>query len=360
MSKKLLIFALLFLTAGLFLAGITSAQENQKIFKGTFLKTGDSVKIDQEIDGDVIVAARELIINSKINGDVLAVAENMEINAEVEGDVRVIAKNLVIKGKIAKNTNILAMDAKIEKEAVLGKDLLISSQFLKSQGVIKGSMNGAVQWAEIGEAVDGNIDIKLKDGKLIIYPQTKIGGQLRYTAKQDADIGDNVNVAGGIKKVEPEIPSKSPADYFGKIIALFSMIALGMAVIIIDKKNTMRAVDEIIKHPNKSILYGVLYFFIIPVITIILFFTLIGIPIALILFAIYFILLYAAQVFSGIAVGKAILKNKKEIWSMVFGMIILIIFTSLPIIGLAFKVVAIFIGMGAIINVKREMLKENS
>lgn len=360
MSKKFLIFTLLFLTAGLLLAEITSAQENKEVFKGTFFKAGNSIKIDQEIDGDVIVAAQELIINSKIRGDVLAVAENMEINGEVDGDVRVMARNLVINGKIGKNTNIFAIDAKIGKDAVLEKDLLISSQLFKSEAIIKGDIKGAMQAAELGNTINGNIDIKLNDGKLIVYPETKVGGHLNYTAKQDADIGDGVSAEGGVKKIEPKAVPKSSINYFGKIVALFGMIALGMAVLIIDKKNTMRAVDEIIKHPNKSVLYGLLYFIIVPVIAIILVFTLIGVPIALILLALYFILLYAAQVFSGIAIGKMILKSKKEIWSMVFGMTVLIIFTSLPFIGPAFKLIAIFIGAGAIVNTKKNILKEQN
>lgn len=358
--KKTLLFASLFFAETILFTGMTRAQENKEVFKGTFFKAGNSIKIDQEIDGDVIVAAQELIINSKIHGDVLAVAENMEINGEVDGDVRVMARNLVINGKIGKNTNIFAIDAKIGKDAVLGNDLLLSSQSFMSQGIIQGDMNGIMRDGQIGNTVNGNIDLKLDDGKLVISPQTKVGGHLNYTAKQDADIGDGVSAEGGVKKIEPKAVPKSSINYFGKIVALFGMIALGMAVLIIDKKNTMRAVDEIIKHPNKSVLYGLLYFIIVPVIAIILVFTLIGVPIALILLALYFILLYAAQVFSGIAIGKMILKSKKEIWSMVFGMTVLIIFTSLPFIGPAFKLIAIFIGAGAIVNTKKNILKEQN
>ncbi|MFH0856469.1 MAG: polymer-forming cytoskeletal protein [bacterium] len=379
MSKKILLFITLFLAGAILCVSAVFAQDvkneiientcegkegcaiNRDVFKGTFLKSGGSIKIDQEIDGDVIVMAKELVITSKIHGDVLAAAENIEINGDVDGDVRVMAKTLTINGKIGKNTNVLAIDVKIEKDAVLEKDLLISSQSLRSAGIIKGNLQGALQTAELGNIIEGNVKIKLNDnGKLIVYPDTKIGGCVTYTAAQNADIGNNVDAVGGIKKLEPVIPRKNLSDYFGKIVALFSMIALGMAAMMIDKKNTARAADEILHHTNKSIIYGLIYFIAIPLIAIILMFTLIGIPIALILLAFYLILLYAGLVFSGIAIGEALFKNKKEMWNIVVGMIIIVVLTSLPIIGFACKLVAIFIGMGAIINVKREMLKEQN
>lgn len=338
-------------------------EKDQNIFKGNFYKISEeTVTIDQEIDGDVMVIAKELKINSPVKGDVLAIGRNIEINGEVEGDVRIAGEKTVILSKVGKGVNILAGEAEFGENSQIGKNVLIYADNFKNKGIIKGNIDGKMGIAELGNLIEGNINIKLNEnGNLIVYPQTTINGNLTYTATKNATIDNNAVIKGQINHLEAATTDNRP-NIFGKIISLFSMIALGMVAIIIDKKNTLRAVNELLNSPAKSILYGIAYFILIPVVSLILIFTIIGAPIALILMALYFIILYVAQIFAGIAIGNLFFEKTKiktnEIWIMAFGMIILVTAVSLPIIGFSFRMIFIFLGMGAIINTKRNILKE--
>lgn len=348
-SVKILLISLL-------LWPIAIHAQSEKI-SGNLFKIADTVEINQEVEGDVMVLAGTLKINAKVGGDVLAIAENMEINADIGGDLRVAAKNLDINAKVAKNTNVLAASASVGKAAELGKDIYISSREFKTNGAIGGNLKGNFTNAEIGGNINGNVDITLEEyGKLVIYPGSSIGN-LRYRAKEPAQIPAAAIIKGGVEY--NELPSKAEKiNYFGKIISLFSMIALGMAILFLDKKNTISTAKEIISHPNKSFFYGLLYFIGIPAASFILIFTIIGMPLALILLAVFGILLYLSQVCAGIALGTALAGKKfDQFWSMILGLIILIILTSLPWIGGAFRLLAIFIGMGGIVNVKKNSLK---
>lgn len=351
-TKLLLLFLISFLP-------IAIHAQSEKI-SGNFFKIADTVEINQEVEGDVMVLAGTLTINAKVGGDVLAIAENMEINADIGGDLRVAAKNLDINAKVAKNTNVLAASASVGKVAELGKDIYISSREFKTNGAIGGNLKGNFTNAEIGGNINGNADITLEEyGKLVIYPDSSIGN-LRYRAKEPTQIPAATIIKGGVEY--NELPSEAEKiNYFGKIISLFSMIALGMAILFLDKKNTISTAKEIISHPNKSFFYGLLYFLAMPIVAILLMFTIIGMPIALILLAIYAILIYVSQVIAGIALGTAATGKKLDrLWSMILGLTVLIILASLPWIGGAFRVFAILIGMGGIINVKKRRLKESN
>ncbi|MFH1192360.1 MAG: polymer-forming cytoskeletal protein [bacterium] len=343
----------------------TTAEKTAAPSNKNFYRAGAIIEINEPVNGDVIVMAQKLKINAPVSGDVIAIAEEIKINNDIEGDLRIAGKNVIINGKIKKNANIFSVNTEIGKTAMLEKDLLIYGQTILNNGIIKGDLNASADKKfELKNAIEGNADIKLGDtGKLIICPNSSINGNLSYTSIKEADIADGAIINGEKKHINPEdAKQKTSINWFWKLIALFSMLALGMVVIMIDKKNTMSAAGEIIKHSNKSLLFGILYIISIPAISIALLFTLIGIPISIILLAIFFILLYASQVFASIALGKILTKKYKisDINAMIIGVLVFTILVSLPWIGDAIKLLAILIGLGAIINTKRMMLKESN
>lgn len=343
-------------------------EQNENIYRGSFLKfSNEEIVIDQVIDGDVIVIAESLKITNNVKGDVLALAENIEINGEIEGDVRIAGKNIIINSAINKNVNIFSLNTEINQNSKIGKSILIASRTLKVKGLIKGDMDASAEFIEFGGNIEGNIKADLgEQGNLIITPESKIKGSLNYYSAKEFEIPKSAVISGEIKHSLPSNNNQKGNIWLmllGKLISLLSMTLIGIAALSIDKKNTMKAVNEIILKPSKSALYGIGYFFLIPIISFILFFTIIGFPLALITVVVYLILLYISQIFSAIAIGTVImrkLKNVNEKSAMILGIIIFVILASIPVIGFYFKMMAIFFGIGTIINTKREILKETN
>ena len=102
-----------------------------------------------------------------------------------------------------------------------------------------------------------------------------------------------------------------------------------------------------------------------PLLIFILVLTIIGFPLAVILGVAYFIILYISQVIAGIALGFFAVslfagRNYRGslMWPMILGMILFVTLTSLPFLGWTLKSILIFWGFGALIEAKRELLKE--
>ncbi|MFC1613222.1 hypothetical protein ACFL23_02720 [Patescibacteria group bacterium] len=347
-------------------------------YDGTFFRIGEDLQIDNDVNGDVIVIAKSLTINGNINGDVIAVvAETIEINGIVSGDVRIATKNIILNSKIGRNINAFSVNLQLGKDAIAGGDILMSSNYFKNEGIIEGSIKGNIENVEISNLIGGDVDIDLGDkGKLDIAPNTVIQGSLFYSASQEAVIDNTVVIHGETKYeiVEDKLVNVSSINIFAKLVTLFGMLVVGMVLLAIFKKRINQPIEEIKKHPTKSLLWGIGYLIFIPIISFLLMFTIIGIPIALIILAIYFILLYVSQVFCGIVIGKLVTrkggiplnssgdeqkekslnkgKGKEGIafWQMAVGMFIFIVIVSLPVVGPSFRLLAILLGMGAIIN----------
>jgi hypothetical protein len=88
-------------------------------------------------------------------------------------------------------------------------------------------------------------------------------------------------------------------------------------------------------------------------------------PLALIIVPVYFISLYIAKVLAGFTLGlllfDKLFKGKYKnslIWPLISGLIIFVVIGSIPIFGWIFKLLVIFWALGAIIQVKQEIIKE--
>jgi len=358
--------------------------EEDYTYQGTFFRINEDLRIDNDVNGDVIVMAKNLTINGNISGDVIAaVAETLKINGTVLGDVRIVAKNIVFNSEIGKNVNAIAMNAELGESALVGGDILIACRQLKNEGIIEGGIKGIIEDVQLANLIGGDVDIDLGDkGELNIAPHTVIQGNLFYSAPQEAVIDGTVVVQGETKykTVEKKFVKVSKINVFSKMVSLFGMLVVGMVIIAIFKKRINEPIEEIKKHPVKSLLWGIVYLIFIPIIAFLLMFTIIGLPIALIILAVYSILLYVSQVFCGIVIGNLVRRNggispkqspeehkeqssksgkvEKEgisFWQMAVGIFIFIFIVSIPVIGPSLKLLAILLGMGAIISYFRNL-----
>lgn len=339
----------------------THALENKEIpeelgvKKETFFAFNEYVKIDDSINDDVIAIAKKIEINGSVKGDVLAIAEEIKINGDVMGDVRIISRNVHINSKIKKNVNILGMDAQISGTAEIGGNILFSINKFSSNGIIKGSLKGFARNFEIGNLVEGDIDVTIaKNGSVSLLPGTTIRGNLFYSSPREAIVGENATVLGQINHSRSsEKAGSKKINLFNKIISLFSLLAVGLVLLSLFKQSVRMMNEKLLNESAKCFLWGALFIIFIPIISILLMLTIIGLPLALILLALYAVILYVSQVLTGIALGRILFVKLKrplsDLGEMILGMLLFTILVSLPIIGAPLRILGILWGTGAIV-----------
>ncbi len=119
-----------------------------------------------------------------------------------------------------------------------------------------------------------------------------------------------------------------------------------------------------IAKPAVSIGWGLVFFALIPFVSFLLLFTIIGIPFAFIAMVMYFIGIYIARVFIAVAFGsylmKLINKNKESSLglSLIVGLVVYFLLTTLPIVGWLIKLLTWWWAWGAIFMIKTDILKK--
>lgn len=377
-TKKLLLFLGLALLLALPFAGqaaINKASENVylpsgEVHQGNYYAGGNAVEIAGTVNGDVFVVGNSITISGTVNGDVFAAASNIRVSGDVDGSVRVAASNVSFDGKVSRNIMGAGSNLVISETAEVGKHVTLAGAVVDVRGKVGGNLEIAGNTATIANEVGGDTYIKI-DGKLTLLPQASLKGNLDYHAMKKISLEERELVQGEtvyhpfVKKPKRGaiLGFIAVGYFFGKLVQLFGMFIVALVIIYLGRKKVLEIANLMIKRPGAQIGRGVVWFFLTPLVCILLLVTLIGIPLALITAVLYVVMLYLSKVFASIALGVLLAKGfgwekASLVMKMIIGVIAFVILKSLPIIGWLICLVAIWWGFGAIIEMKKKAWKE--
>ncbi|MBI4652645.1 polymer-forming cytoskeletal protein [Candidatus Kuenenbacteria bacterium] len=342
---------------------------SSEIIEDDLIAFGEIIEINGLIKGDLFVVGQIITINGNVEGDIIGLGQQITINGKVNGNVRILGQTIKFNNQVDKNINVFGESIFFSEKSKVEKNLLILGENIEINGKVNGNIYGNGEKISLNNEINKIINLNVTS--LVLQSNAIINGDLYYRAPQKAKIQSGAQISG---KTFYKIPSFEKKEkkytitfFFWKLVHLFGFLIIGLIFTSLFRKKTLEIIDQIKKTPWKNIGFGIIYFFITPIILLLLIALLIGMPLAFIGGCLYFILLYLSQLFVGMTIGikidKKIRKPKEGveqnlIWPMSLGMIILIILFSVPYLGFFFKLIIIWIGLGGTIeSVKIKMQK---
>jgi hypothetical protein len=264
--------------------------------------------------------------------------------------------NVVLKGTVGKNINARGGSISLE-------------------GLAHGNVDIAGNAVSVAAPVEGNARIIAET--LSITPAASFKGSVDYwTRSGTANFGDTL--AGGQKAVfHPEFqrlvhePKKGMAAFFvamGGVFTLLSLLSAAVYILLLvffTKTFFGEAAKYLQRKPWKSFGIGLLFLILMPVLIVMLFLTLVGIPLAFLAIAMYVFTLFFSVPLTAMIVAKWIESTYKQKWNkpfffgVSFGLfIILKLLGFIPILGWIAKGILIMMGLGALLATKTMKLKK--
>jgi cytoskeletal protein CcmA (bactofilin family) len=331
-----------------------------------YYAAGDSVVLSGTVNGDVYVAGGNVIIEGVVNGDVLVAGGNITIRGRVTNDVRAIGGNITVSGQTGGSVSMVGGNLNVPNGGRIGGSLVAAGGNLEVFGPVTLSIDAAAGQITVGTVVGR--DITATAGQLTITSRSEVNGGLYYWSNMQADIQQGASIIGPI--VFHELPKEfdtrperdatryfSGAALFLAFMSLVSRFILGLILLALLPVFVKTMVNTIREKPGKSILFGLIAMILVPIIFIILFITAVGIPIALILMAIFWILWYLAPIFVALFIGEKIVK-KINGWALLVGLLIYELLKFIPVLGWLIGLVVAMWGLGAFLIREREMYGE--
>jgi len=316
--------------------------------------SADRTRIDGDVDGDLIVFSREVEVNGHVKGDILGFAEELYVNGPVDGNVRVFAKSFSLQSTVGRNLMLWCQDVDLNEKSVVGGTITAGGDDLNLGGTINGD---ALMFADTVD-ITGTMghDILMHSAELTIGPNAEVKGHIKYNGRKQPTVSPTAKLGS---PMEVEIVKRthrpnysSPDYYFHQLLSWGARFVFGLAMLLM-APGFFLEVETALKKFGATTGFGILFLCAVPIIAILVCFTVVGLGIGIAGILLYAITLYAGRVFVGGWLGGQILGTSPgagaAIARLALGLGLIQVVTMLPYLGLLISSIVTVWGVGGII-----------
>ena len=341
--------------------GQTTTVPKGETKSGTFYATGQTVTVDGTIDGDLICGGQTVQINGPVHGDVICAGQTVTVNGPVDGSVRLAGQTLNINGTVGRNVTVAGQVFGLGSGASVAGDLGVLTQSATLSGPVAKTVYGATGNLTIDDKVS-SVDAQVANS-LTLGGSANVAGNLTYASDNTYNV-DKSKVGGQVQHNQPvareqRTPSHNAgnaiAEWFGWVLYWLAAALVTALVLVWLLPRMMRRVNKLmLEHPGRSLLWGLVVTILTPLVAILLMVTIIGIPVALLLGALWFLALVTSGLFAGVAVGEWITGRtgwqKGSLYAAaVVGIVATVIVFNIPFIGWLLALLATWWAVGGLV-----------
>lgn len=341
MEKKLLSLLVLFMILFSVLPLLAGAQNEEDYLKytssGNAFGGGDNIRIDQDIQGDLVLAGSRLEINGNIMDDFIGAGGELIINGDITGNIMAVGGTIRVNGDVGGDLVVAGGQIFLSKDSTVEGDILLAGSEVILNGVVNGDGSVSAGTLRTGE------DFELK-GDLELEAEN-------YPADLEDNVGGNLNITTAT--TQEQYAGTGGAGIFSFILGLIAALALGF-ILIYTFPSFVTGLAEVARFSTlKAGLIGFLLLIFVPVLSAILLITIFGWSLSILLVLLFALALLIATVPIKLLTGAWVYDKifKREASKMIYylvGAVIFAIIYQIPFLGWLVRFVAVLIGLGAI------------
>lgn len=372
--------ALIFLLGILFSVGSFGQVDNEgdvlinKAQSDDVYEAGETIKVSASVDGDLVIAGGKLTVNDSIKGDLTAAGGELFLNGYIADDVRIAVGRAIIDSEIGDDLVVFAGEIVLTENAKINGNLKCFAGKIEMDGEVIGELN--VKGTEV--LVNGTVKeaSKISGETITIGPNAKFYGPVDYwNSDGELDFEDAlVNTKAHFNENLAEEQSDLSVTTLGTAsLALWVFYVLSAFLVILVlhalfKSAFSKAVEDLEKNWLKSFAYGLIYLVGIPLMILMAFLMIIGIPLGLFATGVFIFSLLLGHLVAALLLAYFYKSQKQKKWgfwgitflALLFA-VILRALTIIPFVGTLISIIILSISYGAltlkVINSKKELGK---
>jgi cytoskeletal protein CcmA (bactofilin family) len=320
--------------------------------------TGQTVTIAGRATGDVFAAGQTVVVTGTVDGDLIAAAQQVVVDGTVNGDVRAAGAVVTVNGRVGHSVSGLAQQVTVSSSGRVDGSLVAAGETISALGAVGRGMTVGGGTVQLGGPVGGNVVAWAET--LSLAPNTRIGGNLEYYSERQSEVPGGT-VAGQVQyhpvqREQRQPPLLNGLFDFGGLVWLVGSAILGALAIVMAPRASARAVELGRQQPLLTFGLGLLALFAVPVAAVLIGITLVGIPLALAVAALYAVGLMLAWPALGLIVGAEVGRwvPRREplpvLAALVVGLIVLHLVTHVPVLGGLVAFLGLTFGLGLIVQ----------
>jgi cytoskeletal protein CcmA (bactofilin family) len=338
------------------------------VHNGDYFAVGDSIEISGTVNGDVYLLAEQVVVDGIVNGDVLAAGGSIDISGKVSHNARLLAGQVLIGGQINHNVTVISANMQLLSSGLIGGNLVATSGNVDLAGTIQSNVTMLASNARNSSVIQNDLNAYV--GQMRITSKAHIGGNIDYRSNEEIWIESGAAIGGTVTHHPSFVSELVHGTWIqgflvgSKVIAflmnfLYSFV-IGVILIKIFPKNLESTLHALQNHPWKSVGTGVVLLIVLPLASLILLMTILGVPFALTLIAANIIGLYTAKVYSIFWASNWFLGHigmrANRLPSLSIGLVLYYCLTAIPVFGKLLAFAAMLFGLGAAVNAQAKKI----
>lgn len=319
---------------------------------GDLLAVRADVSVRDTVAGDVMMAGADIRFSGAAGGDILAAGGSHRLAGSAAGSVRAAGGEVRLATRVGRNVTVAGGHVVVERRGHVAGNAYLVGGAVRLDGTVDDLARIAARDVELNGTVRG--DVLVEAGTLRVGPGAVIEGDLRYrlTRGQQAEVHPDARVEGAVLPLGPR-----PRLWIRgglRLLRVIGFLVAGAVAVALLPGLTLAAEARVRERPVASLAAGLVLLVVLPLLLVAIAITIIGIPLALAAGAIFAGTAYLAPAVVGVWVGRLLVPGGARptrgavVVAFLAGGLIIAGLSLAPYLGIAIRILAAALGLGAI------------
>jgi cytoskeletal protein CcmA (bactofilin family) len=323
---------------------------------------GKTAVVAGVVDGDVFAAAERVEVTGTVRGNLYAAGESVTVSGSVQGNVHAAGRNVELDAKVGGTGFVAGQNVTVAEGAELARGGFLAGESLQSKGRVGRDLHFAAEKMELSGSVERNVRGYAE--KVSVSSTAAVGGDLHVTApSEDAlEVDDGATIGGETSvDIEEEHEDRAfmhPGFYFGVLAKTLAMLLIGFVLVTLFPSLRPTAPGSS-KEVLRDMGVGFVALIAAPVAVLMIAFTIIGIPISIVLAVVYALLLFLSTLVAAYFAGRRFPfggEGGKDVTLRTGLALLTILFiVEIPFVGGGLQFLVYIFGMGVLLLHLRDL-----
>lgn len=354
---------------GLALAGCSIERADESITRrlgADHVGVGGEVTLTDAVDGDAFLAGGRVSTAAEVKGDLVVAGGEVSVGGGVGDDLYAAGGSLQVDAIVTGNARVAGGDVTVGPATVITGALSATGGRLRFEGNTHQHLRAAGGSVHLDGVVQGDAEVEAEE--ITIGPNTRITGKLVARSPRQPEVPAGAQIAGGVEYEETQVGHVISADEgadtgsvehgVGSFFWMLGVFVAGALFMLAFPAYSVRAARWIGQEPLRSLGLGFVILVSLPVLAVLLLFTIVGIPLALIVLLLYLLLLFLGWVTAAMFVGQKLLgfvrsdapaTTGSRLLALLAAVLALWLVGFVPVLGFWVRFAALLLGIGALV-----------
>ena len=332
--------------------GNTVSVGANEVIDDDLFASGQSVFIAGQVRGDVFAFGQTVRITGPVEGSVMAAGQSLQITDTVGGSVRAAGQSVTLSSTVRRNAALAGQELVVMPDVRIGRDLHAAGQSVELAGRVGRRASLAAQAVTVRGQIGEDLSCDVE--RLALTATARVARDLIYRSRYAATVEPGARVGGRTEHLPP-LQRGRRAHWrgwgFGGFLFMLMVFVAGVVGLAVLPRLVGSAADAMTSRPWWNLLLGFIALVVVPIGFLIVCLTVIGIPLAMLVLALWGAALAFSGVPVGIFLGRWIMarfgaRAISPYLALLIGLVVLTVVGLIPYLGGLIKFATILFGLG--------------